>query len=414
MAKTNDDAAKRVRAMLAAAREQATLGGLIAERQARKETKGRRSFVRPFTDIDEDDIPKRQWVYGRLLIRKFVSVIIAPGGAGKSALTIVDALAMASGKPLLGKRSPHPLNVMLWNLEDSYDELQRRVMAAKRHYKLNADDTAGRLNVESGREVALSVARMVKNAPVLDAETVAWVVDELVQHKIDVLIIDPFISSHSVPENDNTAVDLVVKQWNRIAEAANAAILMVHHTRKSGTDGEVTTDSARGAKALTDAARNVRVINKMTVEEAREAEVPVKDRHLYFRVISDKQNLAPPVEESDWFRLENVVLRNDDHVGVVTPWKWPDTFRDVTVADVLTIQQRVGKQEYRADVRGSPWFGELVGEVLGIDIAEAAKQDRVKRMIHKWIENGVFKVRKVTTSGKNKVGIVEVGTHIDE
>ena len=48
------------------------------------------------------DIPPRQRVYGRHLIRKFLSTTAAPGGIGKSSLVLAEAVAMASGRNLLG------------------------------------------------------------------------------------------------------------------------------------------------------------------------------------------------------------------------------------------------------------------------------------------------------------------------
>jgi hypothetical protein len=45
------------------------------------------------------------------VIRKFVSATIAPGGAGKSSLVIVEVLEMAAGKPLLLEVARAPLRV---------------------------------------------------------------------------------------------------------------------------------------------------------------------------------------------------------------------------------------------------------------------------------------------------------------
>ena len=73
---------------------------------------------------------------------------------------------------------------------------------------------------------------------------------------IDVLIIDPFVSCHNVPENDNTAQNLIVKEWGVVADKAACAVDLVDHTRKAlNGDAEVTAESSRGAKSKTDAAR---------------------------------------------------------------------------------------------------------------------------------------------------------------
>src|SRR5665213_3014303 len=50
---------------------------------------------------------------------------------------------------------------------------------------------------------------------------------------IDVLIIDPFVDSHSVSENDNTRIEGVVSTWRGIAEDAACCVNLVHHSRKA-------------------------------------------------------------------------------------------------------------------------------------------------------------------------------------
>src|SRR5690606_4620106 len=69
---------------------------------SRDEQDARTIAAKPFIPVDPATIPPREWLYGRHLMRKFVSVTVAPGGVGKSSLAIVEAVAMASGKPLLG------------------------------------------------------------------------------------------------------------------------------------------------------------------------------------------------------------------------------------------------------------------------------------------------------------------------
>ena len=109
----------------------------------------------PYIWIEPDQIQAREWVYGRHLIRKFVSVTVAPGGVGKSSLTLTEALSMATGKPLLGQHIAKPLRVWLWNLEDPMEELTRRIQAACQRYGLTPQDIGNRLYIDSGREQEL-------------------------------------------------------------------------------------------------------------------------------------------------------------------------------------------------------------------------------------------------------------------
>jgi putative DNA primase/helicase len=56
----------------------------------------------PYSWIAPETIPKRDFVYGKHLVRKFVSATVAPGGVGKSSLIVSETLAMISGQDLLG------------------------------------------------------------------------------------------------------------------------------------------------------------------------------------------------------------------------------------------------------------------------------------------------------------------------
>ena len=56
-----------------------------------------------FTQFDVDALPVRRWVYDRHYIRGFVSVLASAGGIGKTSLQIVEALAIATGRDLLGE-----------------------------------------------------------------------------------------------------------------------------------------------------------------------------------------------------------------------------------------------------------------------------------------------------------------------
>ncbi|MEZ5714386.1 MAG: AAA family ATPase [Paracoccaceae bacterium] len=69
----------------------------------------------------------------------------------------------------------------------------------------------------------------------------------LIENEVDVPILDPFISTHGVPENDNNAMDLVIKQFAAIADATNCAIDLVHHTRKlNGAEADMDSHAGFG------------------------------------------------------------------------------------------------------------------------------------------------------------------------
>jgi hypothetical protein len=313
-----------------------------------------------------------------------------------------------TGRDLLGTSVyGGPLRVWLWNLEDPRDELERRIAATCQHYGITADDIGGRLFVDSGREQGLCIARQdTSGARIL--EPVAEALEaEIRARAIDVLIVDPFVSSHAVSENDNGAVDAEAKRWGVIADRTNCAIELVHHLRKLG-GVEATAEAARGAVSLIAAARSVRVLNRMTSEEAEKAGLDGPKG--YFRVGHDKENLAPASNTADWFAMEGVALANGDNVGVVVPWEWPDPFEGVTTVDLLAVQRAIDGKGYRASTQAGNWVGKAVAETLGIEIADKSARSRVAAMLKTWTKNGALVVTTVLGEDRHKHPIVEVGT----
>ena len=107
--------------------------------------------AKPFQWRDPSSIPPRKWIYGNSLLRGSVSLLVAPGASGKTALTAGMAVALATGRNTLGKEVwGGPKRVWLWNLEDSQDEISKLLHASFIHWKVEKSDIADRLFVNSG------------------------------------------------------------------------------------------------------------------------------------------------------------------------------------------------------------------------------------------------------------------------
>ena len=343
-----------------------------------------------FALSDFSSIPKRDWIYGRHYIRKFLSVTVAAGGTGKTALTLAEAMAMASGRDLLGVETEKK-RVWVWNLEDPLEELQRRLAAICIHFGIEPSEYKDHLFVNSGRDSQLVLATQEGNQSVLTPAV--DVVTQFIQaYNIDVVMVDPFVSSHRLNENDNTGMDLVVKAWGRIAEEGHCAVELVHHVRKAQAGASASYGDARGASALTDAARHVRRLVKMTPDEARLAGIDESTAWRYTREADSKDNLAPPTTDNSWREMRSIDLPNGDNVGVVEAWAWPDAFSDITVQDLEAVKGRMKEGDWRLDVRSKHWFGNAVAEVLELDVLEASVKSKIKQLMEVWIDNGQFEI----------------------
>lgn len=358
----------------------------------------------PFKWTDPRKLPPREWVYGFHYVRQFVSTTVAPGGVGKSSLSIVEALAIATGRPLLGIKPNERTKVWLWNGEDPLEELQRRVGAAMIQYDVDPEEVEGWLFLDSGRTSEIVIATQTKGGAELAVPVIDALEQTIRENGIGVVILDPFVSVHRVSENDNGQIDMVAKAIARIADRTHCAFDLIHHVRKTN-GSEVTVEDGRGAVALLSAARAARAINQMTQDEADKW--GVENRRLHFRYFDGKANLAPPSESSTWFKLESVDLQNEtesrpsDRIGVVTRWEPPKPFDDVTPDHMLEIRRRVADGQWRFDPQSSDWVGKCAADVLGLDLSDKAAKSKVKTIVKTWIDNGVLKTEERKDSKRN-------------
>lgn len=377
----------------------------------------------PYTCRDPRTIKPREWVYGRSIQRGHVRAIIAAGGAGKTIFSVAEALAMATGRNLLGQSVPGgPKRVWLWNLEDDMDELARIIEAARKHWEISEADLGGRLFVDSALDGAiLKLASstvsdgLIINRPFVDALT-----DEMKARGIDYLHVDPFVSSHAANESDNMEIDAIAKEWAMVAKNAGAGIGLAHHVSKAGA-AEVTALSGRGAVALINACRSVLTINRMGEQEAQRYGIEEERRRRFFRVYDDKNNRAPPSDASDWYTMLSVTLGNGDvdegdNMGVVVPWSPPDAFDGVTADHLLQIQKMVDGADYRENSQASEWVGKAVAQVLGLSVDKDAKADRSKinSLLRQWFTSGALVSVKRKDGGRDLRPYVEVGLWADQ
>jgi hypothetical protein len=346
---------------------------------------------------DPATIPPREWLYGTRLIRRFVSVLAAPGGAGKSALALAQAVALATGRPILNERVHHAAPAWVLNLEDPLDELNRRLAACLRLHGLPDDAVRDRLFLHSGRERRVCLAALDARGMVVhpDRDAVAAAAKA---RGVGLIVVDPFVKSHALDENSNPHMDAAATAWAEVAEAAGAAVLLVHHVRKLG-GGAVDVEAARGAKALTDAARAAAVLSAMAPEEAERLGVAPAERWRHVRLDDAKANMAPRAEAAQWFRLESIPLGNatalypaGDTVAAVAAWTPPSPFADLSAADANRALDQIAAGPapgvlFAATRQGGVAAARWAGTVLmRFGPTEAA----ATRILGAWLRNGLL------------------------
>ena len=301
-------------------------------------------------------IKPRPWIVEGWLLRKCVSLMIAPPGVGKSTLVVNLSLAIAAGYGnLIGPAVVDPCRVWYYNNEDDREELDRRYLAAIQEFGIDQrvlrDQGGERIYVNSGTDRPLLIARRTGDGRGIAAGDLDAIIDRIRKFNIGVFIADPLVETHEGDENDNGQMAKVARMYRRIAVETNCAVLLVHHTRKAdkgsarGHDGDM--DSGRGAGALNGVARAVWTLYTMSTVDAKAHGVSEDKRLSYLKLSMAKGNMSGPGGVW-WFQRRAVplgYLEGDEFtdktpgekVGVLKPATLFSQAKAVQLGDVATV-----------------------------------------------------------------------------
>jgi hypothetical protein len=368
--------------------------------------------------FDEASIEPRKWIYAHHYLRSFVSVLASAGGIGKTSLQIVEALAIVTGRPLLGEEVKERTNVWIVNLEDPLEEIQRRVLSAMRHYGIKPAEVEGRLFVNAGRDFSLKFGIQTRDGVLPNTKLVEYLCRKIPEKQIGCVFIDPFVGAHNINENDNMAVNAIVAEIRRVADETKSAIGLVHHIRK-GNGEDASIDSVRGAGSLIGAARAARVINRMSPDDAAKLGIDETEARSIFRVDDGKANLAPPASAAVYRKMEGVKIDNGEWIGVCIPYTLPDAFDGISAKDAKAAQRIVADahtdgEPLRESSQSPKWVGLPIADMLGIDITEKKGRAKVASIIKTWLKSNVLATEKVFDQKKGReVPVVVVGEWIN-
>jgi len=362
-------------------------------------------ILRPLRIRDQKSIPHRQWIYGTHIIRGYVSLLVAPGGTGKSSLILGIGMACATQRNLLGTVVHQQVNVAVLNLEDPQEEVDRRVTALSMRYGISDADISDRVFMTpEGRSVVIA-AKGDDGFSVIHPDERA-IIEKVKDERIGLLAVDPYAESHALEENSNPDMVRAAAAWRRVARIGNCAVLLAHHVRKGTVDS---IEAARGAKALTDSARVGLLLSTMSEAEADTLGVAQDDRLKYARLDDAKANLAPRAPKAVWFHLATVTLDNatelypkGDGVVVIEQWQPQSVFAGFSDAqlnealDAIEAGTDDGRRFSARREDAGRWAGQVFIDLFGLTEGSASE------IIRTWVKSGLLTLRKYHDSVTRK------------
>lgn len=368
-------------------------------------------MFKPWGERDLAAIPYPEFVYSDFYARGYTSVTLAPPKVGKSMLGLAEALDMASGRGFLTGQQRDKLRVVYYNAEDDQNVMDSRVAALLGFYGIEQHEIAKTLFPVSG--VERDDFFLISGQDGVINERLFVALEKFIeQERADVLIFDPLQDLSHSPET-NEVFRLLGQRLRRMASVTGVALGLIHHTRKIAPGVTATIEDGRGGSALRGTARFNRLLIGMTEDEAAKAGI---DNHRHFMRIGDvESNLAPPsADVNRWFEKISVPIPNGREVGAIRTWQWPDAFDGVTRQHAARVRAMVDQcvSPPRHDIRASAWVGEIVADVIGLNVTDKNHKSRIKTIVEKWIASDVLRVaeeedkragrtRKVVICGAN-------------
>jgi len=358
--------------------------------------------------VSEEKIPTRRWIVPGLLLRQHVTLTAAPGGTGKSVLTMCCAVMMALNKPWARWTPRQRCKVLIINVEEDQDELQRRSYAVAMKSLGVTDNSVLKGWVYAAKNpTGILVAKYDSRSRNMVRQPL---VDELIatirREKLDVVIVDPFAETFL---GEETVMELkwVAALWREVARVTGCAIWLIHHTKKYASDMAGDIDAARGSGALGNVARIGTTLFVMTKKEAEEFGISEDDRTLYIRLDDAKANYDRASPLAQWFRMETVHLQNHhenipgDNVGVPIPWKAPTALDGIDpqiTAEFLTMVDK-GLRDAKGNFLGEYYTinlrqkaGDTTNRWVGLLVQQMFKCDenKARTMLKQWTKTNAL------------------------
>ena len=330
-------------------------------------------------------IPKRPWLAFRRLIRGKITSLVAPPSAGKSLLSAQWAASIALGNgDFCGLQVADRCDALIINNEDEHDEIDRRLVAVIEHFKLNYAEVYDRVHILSGVGSPFKVVRRANSGRWLSqSRELGEVIEYVRKHKIGLIVVDPLATTTEGEENSNSDSEFTMEAYRKLAFETNAAVLMVHHTRKppaaSSDNYAGNMDAGRGASAAIAAARVGLTLFGMSEKDAERYGVAPHLRNKYVRLDDAKQNLALASPFAEWFEKPSVKIANGEELGVLVPVR----FTEKTEHEARSIVTALYDQLAAA---GEMKLKTAAGLMLGDALFRGLKPDAIARRIRKIFE----------------------------
>jgi len=186
-------------------------------------------------DLLSTEEPALEWLIENVWVDRSRGFIAGNPGVGKTWLALEMLLAVASGRPCLGKFKVKQMPVLLMEEEGSERNLKRRLHAMARARAMTPADTA---NIHFGIRQGVKIPQ---NTPEITRYCHA--------EGIGLIIFDSLRRFHGMDENSSSEMQAVLDSFAALHTLTESSLILIHHLGKGSreTDHRPVFERMRGS-----------------------------------------------------------------------------------------------------------------------------------------------------------------------
>lgn len=217
------------------------------------------------------------------LIKGAYNILTGRGGSGKSAVALKSMIMYLAIN--LDKTG------LAFFTEDGKDDIISRVNVICRSENIDSKDILNRVHfITVENDDRIKWAKNSRDGYTIENRYINEVIEFCKSNNVGYIIIDPMKRFHSLNENSNDDMDVLVRDiFVDMAVRTEVVLLVLHHSSKSGVNG-----AARGAGTITDSARLGWQIGKFYIKNEKTHEIVLdegKRNKIKLSIIKDNQGL---------------------------------------------------------------------------------------------------------------------------
>ncbi len=192
------------------------------------------SFPLNWSELAEKgEPPARRWAINGWLGFGHVSLLVGPGGIGKTLISQQLASCLALGRAFVGD-VPESLTTLMWCAEDDHDELWRRQLKIAAWQGVSLNDYTERLILEPRAGLENALVESVFGRPVF-TNLMQELRQQAEDYRADVVILDNVAQMYGANENERHSVTVFI---NALVGAlpGRAILLLAHPSRGLGSE----------------------------------------------------------------------------------------------------------------------------------------------------------------------------------